>query len=267
MTPALCSRPAAKWIWGAIPFIAILLVWQLVTSMGWVKPFFLPSPWEVIQSLTERSASGALQADLWKSFVRVGIGYFLAALLGIPIGIALGTSGLLRSLGEPLNNFVRYTPLPAFVPLVILWVGLGDGNAITLVFLGAFWSLIVLVADAVSSVPHYYTEAARTLGLGRFQCLRRVVIPNAMPGIYDALRLSFGLAWASLVLAEVAGANVGLGHMLMEAQRFLKTATVLGGVLLVGILGMIADLLFAWGYKHLFPWTERVRHEKRKSSA
>jgi NitT/TauT family transport system permease protein len=252
-------RALPKLVLGGVPFLVLLIVWQAACSTNLVKPFFLPSPAAVLTAMAERAGNGELWRDLWASFYRVGIGYVLAVLAGVPVGIALGANALTRALGEPFNNFARYTPLPAFIPLVILWVGLGDANAMTVVFLGTFWSFVVLVADAISAVPKHHVETALTLGLGRWKCLWHVVVPHAMPGIYDALRVGSGWAWSSLVLAEVVGANVGVGHMLMESQRFLKTANVIGGVLLVGVLGLLIDHIFGLFYQPLFPWTERAR--------
>lgn len=248
-----------EFLLGILPFLVILAVWSVVTSRGLVREFFLPTPAAVLDAITGRIANGSMWADLRVSFGRVSAGYLLAALAGIPVGIALGYSRIFRAVFEPLNNFIRYTPLPAFVPLVVLWVGIGDGNAVTLVFLGVFWTFSILVGDAVASVPAQYIESARTLGYNQTECLFQVVLPFSSPGIYDALRIGAGWAWSSLVLAEIVGANSGLGHMLMEAQRFLRTADVVAGILIVGLLGLLTDQLFIWGYPRLFGWTERAQ--------
>lgn len=246
---------------GSSLFVILLIVWHLATIFELVKPFFLPKPSQVAQAMFSQFINGTLWVDLRASFYRVTIGYLLAAMVGIPVGIILGYNKTFRTIFEPFNNFVRYTPLPAFVPLVVLWVGIGDGNPITLIFLGVFWSLVLLIGDAVSNVSAQHIESARTLGLSKTSCLVNVVLPFAFPRIYDALRVAVGWAWSSLVLAEIVGANTGIGHMLMESQRFLKTENVIGGIILVGILGLIMDQLFLWGYRPLFPWTERALQE------
>jgi NitT/TauT family transport system permease protein len=160
---------------------------------------------------------------------------------------------------EPLNDFIRYTPLPAFIPLVILWFGIGNLNQITIIFLGVFWSLIVMVADAVASVPRELLETSYTLGTSKKNILLFVVVPHALPGIYDSLRVAIGWAWSSLILAEIVGANTGIGHVITESQRFLKTANVISGIILVGLLGLVLDYLFKAFYKPLFPWAEKSK--------
>ncbi len=248
-----------QWFRGAIPFFLLWLVWEFLARSGVVKPFFLPLPSVIFSAMVESAREHQLWTDLGASTYRVLVGYLLAVIVGVPAGIWMGSTRKSRQMLEPFINFVRYTPLSAFVPLVILWIGLGDGNAITLVFLGVVWTLIVLTADAISSVPQHFVEVARTLGLRSNQVLWRVSCQHAAPAIYDALRLGLGLAWSSVVLAEIAGANVGLGHLLMNAQRFLKTPLVLGSVLLVGFLGLVSDAVFLWFYPRLFPWSERAR--------
>jgi len=246
---------------GASPFVILLLAWHLVSAYGLVKPFFLPSPMEVVKALYGQLVQGTLWPDLKASLFRVTVGYILAVIFGLPVGIALGSYRLFRWFFEPFNNFVRYTPLPAFIPLIVLWVGIGDANPITIIFLGVFWSLVVLVGDSVSNVPVQHIELARTLGVSRLGCLLHVTLRHSLPGIYDGLRVGAGWAWSSLVLAEIVGANTGLGHMLMESQRFLKTANVIGGIILIGALGLMIDHLFSRAYSPLFPWTERARQE------
>lgn len=245
---------------GASPFVILLVAWHSASSYGLVKPYFLPAPTEVAEALYAQLVQGTLWPDLRASIFRVTVGYILAVIIGVPVGIAMGGYRPFRMFFEPFNNFVRYTPLPAFIPLIVLWVGIGDGNPITVIFLGVFWSLVVLVGDSVSNVPVQHIELARTLGVSRLGCLLHVTLPHSLPGIYDGLRVGAGWAWSSLVLAEIIGANTGLGHMLMESQRFLKTANVIGGIILIGLLGLLIDQLFAWAYSPLFPWTERARH-------
>lgn len=255
------GRTLARFFLGAAPFLFLLALWQLVTSLALVQPFFLPNPESVLAAILDGLSNGPLLNDLGASTRRVLIGYVIACTLAVPLGVVLGRREYFRIFFEPFNNFVRYTPLPAFIPLIVLWVGIGEANPITVIFLGVFWTLVIMVADAVKRVPEELVEMARTLGLGDWNCIASVVIPSAMPGIFNALRISAGLAWSSLVLAEIVGSNTGLGHMIMEAQRFLRTDKVLAGVLIVGFLGLMIDKLFDVFYNHLFHWTNRVNGE------
>ncbi len=243
---------------GSVAFIGTIVVWHLITSLDLIKPYFLPSPTEIIKAAFLLFQDGVFWHGVKDSFYRVTVGYLLAVILAVPLGILVGSFKTIEALIEPMNNFIRYTPLPAFIPLIILWVGLGDLNQITVIFFGVFWSLIVMVADASASVPKELIDTAYTLGLKRREILSKVVFPYSLPGIYDSLRVAIGWAWSSLILAEVVGANTGIGHMIMESQRFLKTANVIFGIILVGILGVLLDYLFKMFYPILFKWSEKV---------
>lgn len=242
---------------GSLSFIILLIGWHFLVDFGLVKEYFLPSPKTVYSGLINLFLEDNFLIDIKASFYRVSIGYMLAVIFAIPIGMLIGSFKFFEALIEPLNNFIRYTPLPAFIPLIILWVGIGDLNQITIIFLGVFWSLIVLVADAVSNVPRQLIEIAQTLGTNRRKILISVIFPSALPGIYDSLRVAIGWAWSSLILAEIVGANTGIGHMIMESQRFLRTSNVIAGIILVGVIGLLFDYLFKILYKPLFPWTEK----------
>ena len=242
---------------GSLLFISTFLAWQVVTALGRVKPFFLPPPGQVLDALIQLFREYGLWADIKASFYRVTVGYLLAVAVAVPLGILMGSFHVFEAIFEPFNGFVRYTPLPAFIPLVILWLGIGDVNQIAIIFLGVFWSLIVMVTDAVSNVPRELLETSYTLGVKRFRAMFSVVLPYSLPGIYNALRVAIGWAWSSLILAEIVGATTGLGHMIMESQRFLRTANVIAGILLVGLLGLLLDLLFKMFHGRLFPWTAK----------
>lgn len=240
-------------------FIFVLGLWQIMSSLNVVKEFFLPSPMKVLKATFDLFTEYKFLVDVKYSFYRVTVGYLLAAILAIPLGVLVGSFRFFEALIEPMNDFIRYTPLPAFIPLVILWVGIGNLNQITIIFLGVFWSLIVMVADAIANVPKEILETSFTLGTSRFRILLYVILPYALPGIYDSLRVAIGWAWSSLILAEIVGANSGIGHMIMESQRFLKTANVISGIIIVGIFGLFLDYLFKTFFKPLFPWAEKSK--------
>lgn len=242
---------------GGLPFVLVISGWFLVSALQLVPAYFLPSPGAVVRATIDLFTQYDLLSDLQASFYRVSIGYFLAVLFAVPLGILAGSFQVFEALIEPLSDFVRYTPLPAFIPLLILWAGIGDLNQILVIFFGVFWSLIVLVADAVANVPRRYRETAATLGTTRIKILLFVVVPYSMPGIYDSLRVGIGWAWSSLILAEVVGANTGLGHMIMESQRFLRTSNVIAGIVIVGLIGLALDYLFKLAYGVFFPWSEK----------
>jgi NitT/TauT family transport system permease protein len=148
-------------------------------------------------------------------------------------------------------------PVPAFIPLTILWVGIGDASQIALIFVGTFFQLTIMVADVVAHVPREYLETSYILGYGNARAITRVILPASMPGIFDTLRVGVGWAWSYLILAEVVAASVGLGHMIMESQRYLRTANVMAGIIIIGLIGLAIDYLFKVAYRLLFRWSEK----------
>lgn len=242
---------------GVLSFLFVLGVWYLLTYLQLVKPYFLPSPLEVLVAAGELFTKYGLLADIAASFYRVSAGFLLAAVLAVPVGICMGTFKVAEALIEPLNDFIRYMPVPAFIPLMILWVGIGDGSQIALIFIGTFFQLTIIVADIVSRVPREFLETAYILGYGRSGVIRHVIWPASLPEIFDALRVGVGWAWSYLILAEVVAASTGLGHMIMESQRYLRTANVIAGILVIGVIGLTIDYLFKRAHRVLFPWVER----------
>ena len=242
---------------GASGFLLPLIAWETVAASGLIRTVFLPSVGDVVRATWDLFVNYDLLSDFRASFLRVTVGYLLAVIIAVPIGVLVGAFGSFRALIEPVNGFVRYTPLPAFIPLIVLWVGIGELNKITIIFLGVFWSLITMVSDVVAETPRTYVETAKTLGVGKWAIVSTVVLPSSLPGIVKALRVAIGWAWSSLILAEVVGANEGLGHMIVESQRFLKTPNVVAGIVLVGLVGLLLDLLLRLVQRPLFPWIER----------
>ena len=160
---------------------------------------------------------------------------------------------------EPLIDLVRYMPAVAFVPLTILWLGVGDTQKFAILFIGIFFQEVLLIMDNVKTVPRDMIQVSYTFGLSKWEVLRSVVLPAAMPGIWDTFRITVGWGWTYLVVAELVAANVGLGYRIMRAQRFLETDQIVLGILVIGVLGLITDYLFKWSYRRLFPWVVRTR--------
>jgi len=241
----------------SITFLLAIALWAIISYGGLVKPYFLPSPGKVLVSGVRLFTQFELVKDIQASFYRVSLGFLAAAVLAVPLGILMGSFKVIEAFLEPINDFIRYMPVPAFIPLIILWTGVGDMSQISLIFIGTFFSLLIMIADAVANIPEEYIEISYTFGLSRFQILTRVVIPYAAPAIFDDLRVAVGWAWSYVVLAEIMGANVGLGHVIMESQRFLRTHDVIAGIIIIGLIGLSVDYIFKIMYKPLFPWTEK----------
>ncbi len=224
-----------------IGFLAFLAGWWLITALGMVKPLFLPSPLAVVEKLGEQAGNGELWTDTSVSTYRVMIGYLASSVLAIPIGVLCGSIPRVEAAIEPIMDFIRYMPVVAFVPLTILWVGTDDTQKFLIIFLGTFFQQVLMFADSVRRVPVAYRNLGATLGLSRTKILVRIVFPSALPGIWDALRISLGWAWTWLVVAELVAATEGMGYRITQAQRFLETDLIIGYVIVLGILGLVFD--------------------------
>ena len=238
-----------------VGFIAFFGAWYIASTF--VREIFLPSPQKAFYTIYNLFANFNLLDDLTASIYRITSGFVLACVLAIPLGLLIGTSKRVQAFFEPLIAFVRYMPASAFIPVAILWFGIADMQKIFINFIGVFPYLTLLVADVASNVDKNLIDISKTLN--KKNTLRKVVIPASLPGIWDAMRIMFGSAWTFLIIAEIVSATPGLGHMIMQSQRFLKTENIFAGIVLIGILGLITDLLFKYGYKKLFPYAQKVR--------
>lgn len=249
------------WYWGAgLGFIGLfVLVWILLTLLELVPHIFLPSPMAVGKELIRQARSGILWQDASISLYRIFVGWLISTLLAVPIGILMGNFHFFEGLFEPFIDLVRYMPAVAFVPLTILWLGVGDTQKFAILFIGTFFQEVLLIMDNVKTVPRELIQISSTFGLSKWEILRHVILRAAMPGIWDTFRITLGWAWTYLVVAELVAASVGLGYRIMRAQRFLETETIILGILIIGAMGLITDYLFKITYKKLFRWALQSR--------
>ncbi len=245
------------WMIAAASFLLLLTAWSLLTYTGWVKPLFLPTPTRVLGSLWNM-AQGRMWTDIGASCYRIGMGFLLSAVLAVPIGLAMGTFKAVEAFIEPVNDFIRYLPVVSFIPLCILWVGIGDELKIVIIFIGTFFQMLVLVAAEVTKVPTEFLEMTYTLGASRAQVVWKVIVPASLPGIFDTMRVCLGWAWSYVVVAEIVASSSGLGFMVMQASRFLKTADIFAGIVVIGALGLLSDFLLKRAHAWLFPWSPRT---------
>ena len=233
-------------------FVGLGLAWWAATGLGWVKAIFLPSPGSVAMQIAKLAADGTLWLDLKASMYRISIGFLIASALSIPIGVLIGSFRSWEAAIEPLVDFIRYMPVVAFVPLSILWAGTGDSQKFLIIFIGTFFQQVLMIMDNVKRVPADFIGLGRTLGLPDRKILTRIVVPSALPGIWDTLRISLGWAWTWLVLAELVAATSGLGYRITVSQRYFQTNTIIGYILLLGLLGLITDQVMKALEKVLF---------------
>lgn len=243
---------------GVAGVATLLLVWAAVTYSGLVEPFFLPSPTAVGQAFYDLLVNFDFLSDIWASLRRILIGFVLAALLAVPIGVAMGSMASVQAVLEPILGAARYMPATAFISLLIIWMGIGEAEKVGLIFIGVFFPLCLVIADVASATPRERLNAAYTLGASRSRAFRHVLLPSAMPQIVDLLRIAAGWAWTYVVVAELVAADSGIGHVIISAGRFLRTDQVIAAVLTIGVLGLLTDLLFRTLYRQLFPYAERV---------
>ncbi len=250
--------PRRWYVTVGVGFISLFLIaWIGVTAAQWVVPLFLPSPAAVLAELGSQVQDGTLWLDLWASVYRISVGWLVSTVLALPIGILMGNFQFFEGLFEPFVDLLRYMPAVAFVPLTILWLGVGDTQKFAILFIGIFFQEVLLIMDNVKNVPHDLIQVSYTFGLSKWEVLRSVILPAAMPGIWDTFRITLGWAWTYLVVAELVAANVGLGYRIMRAQRFLETDQIILGILVIGVLGLITDMFFKWSYRRLFPWVSK----------
>jgi NitT/TauT family transport system permease protein len=235
-------------------FILWVLLWWAVTGLGLIDPLFLPGPVSVLNRFVIWFGSGDLLTDAGISCFRVLGGFLLSAVMALPLGLVIGAFRPVRAFCEPLLEFARYLPAVAFVPVVLLWVGIGEGSKIAVIWLGTFFQMVIMLSEDVARVPMPQIEAARTLGASNGEVVSLVLLRSAMPLMFDTLRITLGWAWTYLVVAELVAANTGLGYAILKAQRFLQTDRIFVGIIVIGVIGLATDQFLRWVHRKLYPW-------------
>jgi NitT/TauT family transport system permease protein len=238
----------------ALGLVVPLAAWWLLSAFGGVNKVFLPTPPDVIRRIITWWSEDNLANDIGISIYRVVGGWALSALVALPVGLAIGTFRPVQALLEPLTDFIRYMPAVAFIPLVMLWIGIDEGSKIAIIFIGTFFQMVLMVAEDVRRVPTAQIEAAQTMGATRGELIDKVILPSAKPALLDTLRITMGWAWTYLVVAELVAANSGLGYAILKAQRFLQTDKIFAGIILIGTIGLLIDQMFRFAHRRAFPW-------------
>jgi NitT/TauT family transport system permease protein len=242
------------WTLAAAGLISPFVLWWAYTALGLADPMFMPSPGAVLERLGRWWSSEGLLTDIGISVWRVMAGFGASALLALPLGLYIGTYRPVQAFLEPLTDFIRYMPAVAFIPLVMLWVGIDEGSKVLIIFIGTFFQMVLMVAEDVRRVPMTQIEAAQTMGANRSEIVKLVILPSARPAILDTLRITCGWAWTYLVVAELVAANSGLGYAILKAQRYMHTDKIFAGILLIGLIGLLTDQAFRWLSRRAFPW-------------
>lgn len=252
------TLPKATYVTVAVAgFLTMLGLWWGLSASGAVNPLFLPTPPQVVHRFFSWYREGTLVSDTQISVLRVMGGFVISTAMAIPLGVSIGAFRPVQAFFEPLVEFARYLPAVAFVPLVLLWVGIGEGSKITIIWIGTFFQQVLLIAEDVRRVPDAQIEAAQTMGATRGETLQLVLFKSALPAIVDTLRVTLGWAWTYLVVAELVASNSGLGFAILQAQRFLQTGKILVGILMIGAIGLATDQCMRLIHRFAFPWLHR----------
>lgn len=250
-----------RWYLSGVLLILVLalVLWSIMSYGNFVNRTFLPTPDQVLRQFAIQIQTPLFWHHVGISIYRVGMGFLLACLLGVPLGILAGTFRFAEAVLVPPTEFIRYMPATAFIPLIMVWAGIGESAKIIVIFIGCFFQLLLMVADNTRAVSNDLLQTSYTLGAGRWQAIERVLIPALLPDLMNTLRLIIGWAWTYLVVAELVAANSGLGFSIMKAQRFLNTDLIFVGIITIGLLGLLTDRIFAYCHRRFFPWLEGSR--------
>jgi NitT/TauT family transport system permease protein len=237
---------------GTAGLLSLVLVWLVASS----ATNLVPSPVETWHAFTRLWRDGLLFDDLRASGQRIAIGYGISVLLGVIFGIAMGTFASAEAFFEPQFGFLRYIPASALIPVMLLWLGIGESPKITMIVIGTVFFNILMIADVARLVPRELLNASYTLGASRWTVLRRVVLRHSLPGIVDVARVNLAAAWLMLVVSEVLAANEGLAYRIVRAQRFRGFDTMFAVLIVFGIIGLISDLFLRWLRNAVAPWAK-----------
>ncbi len=246
--------PGRRTALGILFFVLFLGGWGIVTLGGIVPPLFLADPLKALRAGITLFAEHGFIGDVGLTIWRVVGGFVIAAVIAVPLGILMGAFKGVEAFFEPFVSFARYLPASAFIPLLILWAGIGETQKLAVIVIGSIFQIQLMVAVIVGSSRLDLVEASKTLGARSAGIVLRVLLPGAAPQIAETLRLVLGWAWTYVIVAELIGAQSGIGHMIMDSQRLLDTGQMIFGIFIIGLIGLISDFLFKKANERLFPW-------------
>jgi NitT/TauT family transport system permease protein len=245
---------SARLVLGTAFFVVFVALWGWATFGGHVSATFLADPLTMLREGWNLLVRYGFLFDIGVTIWRVVGGFVLAALIAVPLGILMGAYKPIEAFFEPFVSFARYLPASAFIPLLILWAGIGEMQKLLVIFIGSVFQIVLMVAVAVGSTRRDLVEASYTLGCGDASVVRRVLIPANAPEIAEILRLVLGWAWTYVIVAELIGSSSGIGHMIVDSQALLATGQIIFGIIVIGVIGLVSDFLFKAANRALFPW-------------
>lgn len=258
--PAAKSSAYGSTLWISLATVlGLLVIWALAAAYGVVSPVFLPSLWTVAKALYTLTVTGFVDSTLaehaFASLLRIFGGLAVSLAIGIPAGLAIATSRVGKGILDPIVEFLRPLPPLAYLPLIIIWVGIGEASKITVIALAMLPPIILSTAAGVKAAPVDYVNAARSFGAGRLQVLRHVILPGAIPSILTGIRIALGAGWSTLVAAELVAATQGLGFMIQSAAQFLVTDIVISGILVIALIAFLFEITVRLIEHRFVPWS------------
>ena len=254
MKPLVPVSPSTRLALGIAFFVLFVAAWAAATFGGFVAPTFLADPLSMLRSGWGLLAQQGFAHDIGMTVWRVVGGFAIAAALAVPLGVLMGAYKPVEAFFEPFVSFARYLPASAFIPLLILWAGIGEAQKLAVIFIGSFFQLVLMVAVTVGNTRRDLVEAAYTLGAGDRGIVTRVLLPSSAPEIAETLRMVLGWAWTYVIVAELIGASSGIGHMITDSQALLATDQIIFGIIVIGLIGLVTDFACKAFNRWLFPW-------------
>jgi len=240
------------------PWLVILGVWSVITSLGLVNPTLVLSPLQIGWKFVELLSTGQLEQDIWMSTQRVLVGVVLGIFVAVPVGFLIGWYKNLRTFLDPLINFFRALPPIALIPLVIIYFGIGELAKVIILFYASFFAGVIVMYEGVAQISPIFIRVAKTLGASEWEIFRKVIIPLTMPHILTALRVALGVAWATLVASELVAAQKGLGALIQSAGAYFQMDVIYVGIISIGFIALMMDFLLRQVGTSLVKWQDRV---------
>jgi NitT/TauT family transport system permease protein len=254
LRPLKPISPRARLALGIAFFAVFIAIWSAATFGGFVSKTFLADPATMLREGYELFAKHGFAKDVGLTVWRVMGGFVIAAALAVPLGIAMGAWKPVEAFFEPFISFSRYLPASAFIPLLILWAGIGEAQKLSLIFIGAFFPMVLMIAVKVGATRRDLVEAAYTLGCTDWGIVKRVLVPASAPEIAEILRTVMGWAWTYVIVAELIGSERGIGHMITDSQALLNTGQIIFGIIVIGVIGLVSDYAFKAANQRMFRW-------------
>lgn len=259
VTAATTGRQPVLLMISLASVLGVLAIWYLATERGWISPVFLPKPGRVLSEAMTSLASGQLLVDVWMSTQRVVLGFALAAVVAIPLGIVMAVWAPAKAVFDPFVSILRPLPSITWIPLTMLWLGIGEGQKIAIVFMGSWIYILLYTIESTKRVDPLLIRAARNLGANDFAVMRHVILPGALPGIIAGLKVTLAISWSCVLSAEMIAAQNGLGALIWQGKDWGNLALVLVGMLCISAVVLLADKIADVLERMALPWERHRR--------